>query len=220
MKIFIGGISGKMGRELLALSDEDNQIVGGLNKSGFLDNNLLPINALPDFDLIIDFSNRSALNKILEIATEKKTPLLLATTGFDSIDEESIKRASKIIPILKTSNTSYGIMTLNRLCETAAEMLSGWDCSIIETHHCSKKDAPSGTALSLKETLLNFGGKEPQIHSVRGGTVCGEHQIIFFGSDEIITVSHTAYSRKIFALGALNAAKKLIGLPPDLYKSV
>lgn len=219
MKCFICGITGKIGKMLLSVNVPEIDIVGGMDSKGFYDADLIPIQNPPKFEVIIDFSHRSALNKVLSLAVNAKTPLLSATTGLDENDLSALQDAAKTIPILQISNTSRGISALKKILPQLNDSLSDWDCSIIEKHHKEKKDAPSGTAISLAQSLGGDNGAT-QIHSIRGGTLCGEHEIIFIGEDEEIKITHIAYNRKIFAIGALNAAKKLINLSNGLYTEI
>ncbi len=217
MQCFISGISGKMGKTLLSSHLPDIEICGGMDRQNIYDSSLSPTNVLPAFDVIIDFSHKTALPKVLEIAQTVRKPLVIATTGFDDEDIEKIKRAATNIPILQISNTSYGIFVVKEILKTISPLLLEWDCVICEKHHKNKKDCPSGTALSLKENIRQKDNNRISINSIRGGTICGEHEIIFLGDDEEIKITHIAYSRKIFAVGAIMAAKKLIKMPHGYY---
>ncbi|WP_068268649.1 4-hydroxy-tetrahydrodipicolinate reductase [Caviibacter abscessus] len=184
-----------------------------------------------DFDAIIDFSNHLATKKILEFAKNKNKPILIATTGHSIIEEQLIEEYSKYIYIIKATNTSLGVFALNRLAKLATQLLENFDIEIIEKHHNRKIDAPSGTAKTLAknikdvrsdlEIVTNRTGKrnsnELGIHSVRAGNIFGEHSVIFAAEDEIIEIKHTAFSRKIFAIGAIKLAHTLLEKKQGLF---
>lgn len=186
-----------------------------------------------DFDIIIDFSNHLATKDLLNFAINKKKPIVIATTGQTKEEMEAIKEASKQIPILKISNTSIGVKVLNKLARLATKMLEDFDIEIVEAHHNRKIDSPSGTALTLAKEIqkerevkiiTNRVGKREKdelcIHSLRAGSIVGEHAVIFAGEDEILEIKHTALSRKIFALGSIKYASKLIKLDKGLYYDI
>ncbi len=185
-------------------------------------------------DIIIDFSHFSRIPNMLNFAVNNNIPIVICTTGYDDKILSQIKEASSKIPILLSSNTSIGINLMNDLVSKMAENLNGFDIEIIETHHNKKVDSPSGTAKTLfnmiNETFENkmrlINGREGNhkrdkneigIHSIRGGSVVGEHRVIFYGDDEAIEIKHSAMSKKIFVYGAIKAAKFLIGKNPNLY---
>ena len=185
-------------------------------------------------DIIIDFSHFSRIPNMLNFAVNNNIPIVICTTGYDDKILTQIKEASSKIPILLSSNTSIGINLMNDLVSKMAENLNGFDIEIIETHHNKKVDSPSGTAKTLfnaiNQTLENkmnlINGREGNhkrdkneigIHSIRGGSVVGEHRVIFYGDDEAIEIKHSAMSKKIFVYGAIKAAKFLIGKNPNLY---
>ena len=185
-------------------------------------------------DIIIDFSHFSRIPNMLNFAVNNNIPIVICTTGYDDKILSQIKEASSKIPILLSSNTSIGINLMNDLVSKMAENLNGFDIEIIETHHNKKVDSPSGTAKTLfnaiNQTLENkmnlINGREGNhkrdkneigIHSIRGGSVVGEHKVIFYGDDEAIEIKHSAMSKKIFVYGAIKAAKFLIGKKPNLY---
>lgn len=186
-------------------------------------------------DVIIDFSHFSKLNDLLDRCAERNYPLVIATTGYSGETLEKIVETSKKIPILLSSNTSLGINAINSILEKLVPRLEeNFDIEIIEKHHNKKIDSPSGTAITLLKTIQNslhekydvvYGRegmskrekKEIGVHAVRGGTIVGEHTIIFAGEDEIIEISHKALSKKIFAVGALKCADFIIGKQPRLY---
>lgn len=185
-------------------------------------------------DIIIDFSHFSRIPNMLNFAVNNNIPIVICTTGYDDKILSQIKEASSKIPILLSSNTSIGINLMNDLVSKMAENLNGFDIEIVETHHNKKVDSPSGTAKTLfnaiNQTLENkmnlINGREGNhkrdkneigIHSIRGGSVVGEHRVIFYGDDEAIEIKHSAMSKKIFVYGAIKAAKFLIGKKPNLY---
>lgn len=185
-------------------------------------------------DIIIDFSHFSRIPNMLNFAVNNNIPIVICTTGYDDKILSQIKEASSKIPILLSSNTSIGISLMNDLVSKMAENLNGFDIEIIETHHNKKADSPSGTAKTLfnaiNQTLENkmnlINGREGNhkrdkneigIHSIRGGSVVGEHRVIFYGDDEAIEIKHSAMSKKIFVYGAIKAAKFLIGKKANLY---
>lgn len=179
----------------------------------------------PKNAVIVDFSHHSAVDGILDYAVAGKIPAVLCTTGYTDDELKLIAEASKSIPVFRSGNMSLGINLLCELCKRAAKTLGAdFDIEIIEKHHSQKLDAPSGTALMLAEAMSETLPYEPEyvydrhsvrqvrgkeeigIHSVRGGTIVGEHEVIFAGPDEVITLSHSAQSRDVFARGALRAA--------------
>lgn len=185
-------------------------------------------------DIIIDFSHFSRIPNMLNFAVNNNIPIVICTTGYDDKILSQIKEASSKIPILLSSNTSIGINLMNDLVSKMAENLNGFDIEIIETHHNKKVDSPSGTAKTLfnaiNQTLENkmnlINGREGNhkrdkneigIHSIRGGSVVGEHRVIFYGDDEAIEIKHSAMSKKIFVYGAIKAAKFLIRKKPNIY---
>lgn len=184
-------------------------------------------------EIIIDFSSPKAVEEELEFATKYKIPLVLCTTGYGEKDIEKIEKASKIIPILKSGNYSEGVFTTKNACKLISKALPHSDIHIVETHHRFKQDSPSGTAIMLaeeindglsikREVVLENAISKPKrgdicISSIRGGNVSGIHTVEFFSGDEIITVTHTALSKKIFAVGAINGAKFLITKQAGLY---
>ena len=188
-------------------------------------------------DVIIDFSSPKALDPILEHAISKNIPVVLCTTGYSDEQLDSIKKASEKVAVLRSANMSLGINTMAKLLKTTAEVLAGngYDIEIVERHHNQKKDAPSGTALLLADAInKTCNGRyeyvfdrstrretrpkdEIGISAVRGGSIVGEHEVIFAGLDEVIEIKHTAYSRSVFAKGAVSAAAFLAGKPAGMY---
>lgn len=231
INLLVTGISGRMGAAVREICGEYGaRTVCGVDGNAI--NTDIPV--YPSFscvkeevDAIIDFSSPSAVYGELGWAQKHNIPVVIAATGYSEGDSEYIRKCSAKIPVLVSANYSLGIALLKKLVREAAEVLGdNFDIEIIEKHHRFKQDAPSGTALALAESAgkpyicgRNGGGRggEIGIHSVRGGTVTGEHEVIFAGNDEILTLSHTALSKKIFAAGAVKAAKWIIGKPPALY---
>lgn len=235
IKILIWGIGGRLGKTVLECAKLDNeiQIVGGVDKFANPKEFDVPIfvdgsSINTPVDLIIDFSRPEALSGILEYALAHKTKLVLSTTGYSDEQILQIKQASKKLSIFRSSNMSLGVNLLIDLCRKASTILGeNFDIEIIEQHHNLKVDSPSGTALTIAEEInKEFDGekeyifgrhdknchrarKEIGIHAVRGGTIVGKHDVLFIGNDEIITISHEAQSKAIFANGAIKAAKYL-----------
>ena len=241
IKAILVGACGKMGGNIseCAKNDSNLKIVAGIDKintgrdypvfSTFSEINV-------EADVIIDFSNVALLDDILDYAKDKNIAVVIATTGYSDSQIEKIKEYSKIIPIFFTFNMSIGVNLLCSLAKKAADILGDdFDIEIIEKHHNQKIDAPSGTAIMLANAInsqfddkLNYEydrhskrNKRPKneigIHSVRGGTIVGEHDVIFAGRDEVITLSHQAQSKEVFAVGAIRAARFLYGKPAGLY---
>ncbi len=188
-----------------------------------------------DCDGVIDFSNRENIQSTVEYAVEKRVPLVIGTTGLSEEDNEIIEEASKSIPILLSHNTGFGINVLLDIVKQACELLSGFDIEIVEKHHNRKEDAPSGTSKmifnSMKkanpELFSQFGRSgsnckrkvnEVGFHSVRGGTIISDHDVIFAGNDEVITISHHAESDRSFANGAVRALYFLKGKDNGLFE--
>lgn len=241
IRAILCGASGKMGGFVASAAENDNDlsIVAGVDKvnngekfpvfSSFSDINV-------DADIIIDFSNVALLDSMLDYALSHNIPLVIATTGYSEEQTNKIKKASDKIPIFFTFNMSVGINLIAALAKKAASILGdGFDIEIIEQHHNQKIDAPSGTAIMLANAVNSVFNdslyyeydrhsvrrKRPKneigIHSVRGGTIVGKHDVIFAGHDEVITISHEAQSKEVFAVGAVRAAKFLYGKKPGLY---
>lgn len=240
LKVIINGYSGAMGKVLTKCVMEDNELelVCASSKDSLDGVPFKTYSKMMDIeenaDVIIDFSHHSAIDDVLAYATKTKTPLVIATTGFNDEELEKIQDASTIIPIFHSSNMSLGVNVLVKLVKEAAKALAGFDIEIIETHHNKKLDSPSGTAVMIangvKEVLDNsefiYGrhgrsekrsSNEVGIHAIRGGTIVGEHTTIFAGHDEIIEIKHTAQSKDIFAKGAITAAKFLVNQDAGYY---
>ncbi len=241
-RIILNGCCGKMGSAITQIVSgrKDAVIAAGVDINEFAS---LPYPVFAKFselkikaDLIIDFSNPAALRSLLDYAIFNKLPLVIATTGISDSQLDLIKAAAKEIPIFYSANMSLGISLLCELLKISAKALDGlFDIEIVEAHHNQKLDAPSGTALMLADEIRRVssdekryeydrhskrekrGSSEIGIHSIRGGTIVGEHSIIFAGNDEVITLSHTALSKNIFAQGALNAGLFLLNKECGLY---
>lgn len=243
IKVIINGCNGAMGQVLNKVIGEmeDIEIVAGIDKNIDRFKNNYPVyshilNYEGKADVVIDFSNPTSVEGVLEYGVKTSTPLVIATTGLTPENLESLNKASKSIPIFHSYNTSLGVNVLVSLVKKAAAILSeSFDIEIIEKHHNKKIDAPSGTAYmianAINEELNNsmefiYGreGKDAKrtkneigIHAVRGGTIPGEHTVIFAGMDEIVEVKHTALSKNIFAQGAVKAAKYIINKSNGIY---
>ena len=170
-------------------------------------------------DVLVDFSAPAALQASLDRAISAGVPILIGTTGLDDLADKRIAAAAKEIAVLRAANTSLGVALLGELVERAASALGAeWDIQIAEAHHRNKVDAPSGTALMLGAVAeRGRGGGTVGYASLRGGTVAGDHDVLFLGPDERLILSHRAESRMIFARGALAAARFLVGKPAGLY---
>ncbi len=243
VRVIMHGCNGKMGQVITGLlaKDEEAQIVAGIDP--FDDgHNAYPVfssfhDCIVKADVIIDFAAAKAVDGLLEYSVKNQIPVVLCTTGLSGEQIEKVREASKSAAILKSANMSLGINTLFKLLRQAAAILApaGFDMEIVEKHHNQKVDAPSGTALALADSMkeaLDDGyfykydrsqerkkreEKEIGISAVRGGTIVGEHEVFFCGEDEVITFKHTAYSKSIFAKGAIEAAKFLAGKPAGMY---
>ncbi len=236
-RIIMSGCNGAMGRTISGIVAEDPQaeIVAGIDVNTDVENDYPVFSRISDCDIeadaIIDFSTPKILTELLSYSSEKKVPIVLCTTGYTEEQLAQIEAAAEHTAILKSANMSLGINTLMRLVQEAARVLAaeGFDVEIVEKHHNQKLDAPSGTALALADSINEAMGnpyeyvydrsqrrqkrekKELGISAVRGGTIVGDHDVIFAGKDEVITFSHTAYSKAVFGKGAVFAAKFLKG---------
>ena len=242
-KIIMHGCNGKMGRVIteLCASDEELKIVAGIDAYDGIKNNYPVFKSLSDCDIqadvMVDFSTAVAVDCLIEYCLEKKLPVVLCTTGLSEGQLAKVEDAAKKVAVLKSANMSLGINTLMNLLQKAAKVLApaGFDVEIVEKHHNQKLDAPSGTALALADSVNEAmdgayeyeydrskvrrkrNQNEIGISSVRGGNIVGEHEVIFAGMDEVITFKHSAYSRAVFAKGALEAAKFLAGKEAGMY---
>ena len=242
-KVIMHGCNGHMGRVIAELieKDADVELVAGVDAFGERNYSFPVFKDLEscnvEADAIIDFSAAAAVDNLLKFCSENNMPVVLCTTGLSTEQLELVKEASKKTAVLKSANMSLGVNLLIKMLGQATNVLAnaGFDVEIVEKHHNLKKDAPSGTALALADSVneaLNNeyayvydrstrSEKRPQkeigISAVRGGTIVGDHDVIFAGQDEVVTFSHTAYSKAIFGKGAIEAAKFLKGRQPGLY---
>ena len=243
INVLMHGCNGRMGQMITGLVKEDPEITIAAGVDKFQE----PQNPYPVFDsigkcdvradVVIDFSTAAALEEVLAYCVEKQVPAVLCSTGYSEEQLGKIAEASEKTAILKSANMSMGINLLLKLLKDAAKVLSpaGYDIELVERHHNQKLDAPSGTALALADSINDaMGGqyeyvydrsqvrrkrekKEMGISAVRGGTIVGEHEVIFAGVDEVIEFKHTAFSRSVFGKGAVEAAKFLAGRPAGMY---
>lgn len=243
VKILMHGCNGKMGKMITEIvkNDENAVITAGVDAYLGVPQDYPVYDSLEkcreDADVVVDFSNAGAVDSLLDYCVEKNLPVVLCTTGLSEEQLEKVNRASGQIAVLKSANMSVGINLLLKLLAEAAKVLgpAGYDIELVERHHNQKVDAPSGTALALADSVNEaLDGKynyvydrsqvrqkrdryEIGISAVRGGTIVGEHEVIFAGTDEVIEFKHTAYSRSVFAKGAVEAAKFLAGQKPGMY---
>lgn len=242
VKIILHGCSGRMGHIITDIceKDKDTQIVAGVDAFGDAYAGYPVYRTLedcPEADVIVDFSTASAIDGLLAYSVEKKLPVVVCTTGLSQEQTQMLSKASEETAVLKSANMSVGINLLEVLIAQAAPKLAaaGFDIEIVEKHHNQKLDAPSGTAIALAEAANDaLAGeyefvydrsqrrakrpvKEIGISAVRGGTIVGDHDVIFAGQDEVITLSHRAYSRAVFGKGAVEAAKFLAGKEAGFY---
>lgn len=241
-RIIMNGCNGKMGQVItrLAAEDSDAEIVAGFDIKDDKENTY-PVFTNPEefegeADVVIDFSHPSSLTGILSFCKKRKLPVIICTTGLSSEQKEEFKEASKEIPVFFSANMSIGINLLIDLAKKAAKLLEGsFDIEIVERHHNQKIDAPSGTALAIADGIdevLSFPAEyvydrhsvrrkrkntEIGISAVRGGTIVGDHEVIFAGNDEVIELSHHAHSKEVFAVGAIKAAKFIKGKTAGMY---
>lgn len=243
-KVIMHGCNGKMGQVIAGLiqEDKDVELVAGIDISDHITNPFPVFSRIEDCnieaDVIIDFASAKAVDALLAYCVERKLPCVLCTTGLSEEQLTKVEEAAKEVAVLKSANMSLGVNTLSKLLKEAAAVLApaGFDIEIVEKHHNLKVDAPSGTALALADSVneaLNNEYeyvydrssrrekrpvKEIGISAVRGGTIVGDHDVIFAGTDEVITFSHTAYSKAVFGKGAVQAAKFLSGKPAGMYR--
>ncbi len=243
VNIIMHGCNGKMGQVITGIvkSDENAQIVAGIDVYDDGHNEYPVFSTINectvDADVIIDFASAKAVDGLLDFCESKKMPLVLCTTGLSKEQINRVEEAAKKSAILRSANMSLGINTLFKVLKSIAPLLSeaGFDIEIVEKHHRLKVDAPSGTALALADAIneslpekysykfdrsqdrIQRPEKEIGISAVRGGTIVGEHEVIFAGEDEVIELKHTAYSKAVFAKGAVEAAKYLKGKGAGLY---
>lgn len=243
IKIIMHGCNGRMGQFItkIAAEDANTQIVAGIDISDHIQNTYPVFDDIQKCDIpadvIIDFASAKAMDRLLEYSVEKQIPCIFCTTGLSDAQLKKLEEASKQVAVFKSANMSLGINLLMKLVKEAALTLSeaGFDIEIVEKHHNQKLDAPSGTALALADSMNQAldqkyeyvydrstrravrPEKEIGISAVRGGTIVGDHDVIFAGLNEVVTLSHQAYSREVFAKGAIEAAKYLAGKPAGYY---
>ena len=243
IKVILNGANGAMGKVVVDLisADPDMEVVVGVDRRSDMDaafpimDNINKVNVAAD--VVIDFSSVEAADELLDFIEQKKIPAVICTTGLSEAQIDIINKLSAVSPILRSANMSLGINILSKVLAEVAPTLkkAGFDIEIVEAHHRRKLDAPSGTALLLADSINSSMDEkleytydrsdrhEPRreneigISSVRGGTIVGDHDVIFAGEDEVISFNHRAYSRKIFANGAIAAAEFLLGKSNGLY---
>jgi len=242
-RIIMHGCNGHMGQVISGIvkADPDCEMVAGIDLVDIRDNGYPVFTDINDCDVeadvIIDFCATAAIPALLKYSSEKKIPVVLCTTGLSTEQLDMVREASKETAILKSANMSLGINTLIKMLKDAANVFctAGYDVEIVERHHNQKVDAPSGTALALADSVNEAMNnqyeyvydrsqkrekrdkKELGISAVRGGTIVGEHEVLFCGIDEVIEFKHTAYSKSVFAKGSVEAAKFLAGKKPGMY---
>ena len=243
VKAIMHGCNGKMGQVISGLVKEDDviEIVAGIDKFTGIENPYPVFTSLAECDVqadvVIDFSNAAAVDELLDVCVEKTLPVVLCTTGLSEEQLQEVEEASAKVAVLRSANMSLGINLLMQLLKEATKVLSpaGYDIEIVEKHHNQKLDAPSGTAIALADSINEAADgqyeyvydrsqvrkkrdkKELGISAVRGGTIVGEHEVLFAGIDEVIEFKHTAYSRTVFGKGAVEAAKFLAGKEAGKY---
>ena len=240
IRILLSGCGGRMGREVakLCAASDCFKVVCGVDPA--MPDCAFPV--YPDFssvkeesDVIIDFSFHTAVVSLLEYATAKKIPSVIATTAFTPDETELIRKAAESIPVFRSANMSIGVNLICELAKKAAKFLPDFDIEIVERHHNQKVDAPSGTALMIADEISSVlpdkmeyvydrhgvtkkrAKNEIGIHAIRGGTIVGDHEVIFAGPQEVVTISHSSYSREILANGAICAARFLADKKPGYY---
>lgn len=243
VRAIMHGCNGKMGQVIsgLAKADEQIEIVAGIDRYMGITNDYPVFDSIEkcdvEADVVIDFSNAAAVDELLEYCVEKALPVVLCTTGLSEEQLAKVEEAAGKTAVLKSANMSLGINLLMKLLQDAAKVLgpAGYDIELVEKHHNQKVDAPSGTALALADSINEAldqeytyvydrsqvrqkrDQKEIGISAVRGGTIVGDHEVIFAGVDEVIEFKHTAYSKSVFGKGAVEAAKFLAGKPAGRY---
>ena len=242
-RIILHGCNGHMGKVIIGLVSEDAgmQIVAGVDIADQGKNDFPVYTKLSDCqaeaDVVVDFSSARAVDAVLSYCEERKLPLVECTTGLSEEQLAHLQKTSEKVAVLKSANMSLGINVLMKLLKEAARVLApaGFDVEVVEKHHHLKVDAPSGTALALADSVNEAmdnsyhyvydrsqrreqrDAKEIGISAVRGGNIVGEHEVIFAGTDEVVTFTHTAFSKAVFGKGAVEAARFLTGKGPGLY---
>lgn len=243
VRMIMHGCNGKMGQVISDICREDSEIeiVAGIDPYTGKEN---PYPVFPEIgqcevqaDVVVDFAAAAAVDSLLDYCVKRSLPVVLCTTGLSEAQLAKVEEAGTKVAVLKSANMSLGVNTLMGLLKDAAKILApaGFDIEIVEKHHNQKLDAPSGTALALADSINEAldqayeykydrtqerkkrGRQEIGIQAVRGGNIVGEHEVIFAGMDEVIEIKHTAYSKAIFAKGAVEAAKFLAGKPAGKY---
>lgn len=242
INIILNGCNGRMGQAISRIvSEKENiKIICGVDYVTTQNNDYPVYSSIDQFkgsaDVVIDFTNPNSLDGLIQFALNSKTPLVIATTGLTNDQIDKLKEASKNVPIFFSANMSLGINLLIDLVQKAAKVLEGsFDIEIIEKHHNQKLDAPSGTALAIADGISDVLSKpceyvydrhssrkkrsknEIGILAMRGGTIVGDHSVIFAGIDEVIEINHSAHSREVFAVGAIKAAEFLSKQKPGMY---
>lgn len=243
IRMIMHGCNGHMGQVITKLvkDDKECQMVAGVDRYMGIENDYPVFETIEkcdvDADVVIDFSNAGAVDGLLDYCVGKNLPVVLCTTGLSQEQIEKVEKASEKTAVLRSANMSLGINMLMKLLKEAAKILApaGFDIELVEKHHNQKLDAPSGTALALADSVnealdneYNYvydrsqvrekrNKKEIGISAVRGGTIVGEHEVIFAGADEVIEFKHTAYSKAVFGKGAIEAGKFLSGKSAGLY---
>lgn len=242
-KMIMHGCNGRMGHMIIDLvkDDKDIEVVAGVDAFGVSSYDFPVFKSLSECnteaDVIVDFSSASAVDGLLDYCVSKKVPVVLCSTGLSPEQLEKVKEASKSVAVLKSANMSYGVNVLLKVLREVSPLFAeaGFDIEIVEKHHNQKLDAPSGTAIALADAINDSFDdkydyvydrstrrekrpkKEIGISAVRGGTIVGDHDVIFAGLDEVVTFSHRAYSRAVFGKGAIEAAKFLAGKAAGMY---
>lgn len=243
IRMIMHGCNGAMGQTITGIVAEEEEItiVAGIDPSDTRENPYPVFTTLEscdvEADVIVDFASSKAVDHLLAYSISKKIPVVVCTTGLSEEQNKKVEEAAGQVAILRSANMSLGVNLLFKLVKEAAQVLAnaGFDIEIVEKHHHKKVDSPSGTALALADSMNEAMGQryeyvydrsqkreardkhEIGIQAVRGGTIVGEHDVIFAGTDEVITFNHTAYSKAIFAKGAVSAAKFLAGKAPGWY---
>lgn len=242
-KMIMHGCNGRMGHMIIDLVKDDKniEVVAGVDAFGESSYDFPVFKSLSECnteaDVIVDFSSASAVDGLLDYCVSKKVPVVSCSTGLSPEQLEKVKEASKSVAVLKSANMSYGVNALLKVLREVSPLFAeaGFDIEIVEKHHNQKLDAPSGTAIALADAINDSFDdkydyvydrstrrekrpkKEIGISAVRGGTIVGDHDVIFAGLDEVVTFSHRAYSRAVFGKGAIEAAKFLAGKAAGMY---
>lgn len=242
INIILCGCNGKMGQSIVEAVSRRNdcKIICGVDPYGENNYDFVTYKTFEEisdrYDVIIDFSNPAVIESLLKYATEKEVPAVICTTGLSAEQVDAVKAASEKTAIFYSGNMSLGVNLLIELAKQATKVLGNdFDIEVVEKHHNLKIDAPSGTALMIADGISEELEKEPQyvydrhsyrkkraeneigIHAIRGGTIVGEHDVIFAGNNEVLTISHQAQSKSLFATGAVNGAVFLKTKKPGMY---